>query len=195
MCKLIRYVYLTRICKYVRCLKNSVPRQETATDNTPNLYTNFSRRHQNTVLHHRNGAIQHQNNAAVASSEEQAVEVSNNSSSTENDHPINCDSQSEKQNQNSERGYRRDYMRSMSQHQQLTTGLNSTNLGPALTCDIQSFTESFPLKNERVYSYSGKAAAQSEMYQVTTTHSLNVSDASTKINQSIYTCRKKETSV
>ena len=179
---MIYYVHLTRICPYVRFLKNSVPRQETATDNTPNLYTNFSRRRQNTVFHHRNDALQHQNNAAVASTEEQAVEVvNNNSSSTENDHPVNCDSQSEKQNQNNERGYRRDYMRSMSQHQQLTAGLNSTNLGTALTCDIRSFTESFPLKNETLYSNSGKSGAQSEMY-----------DASTKINQS---SRKKETSV
>ena len=156
----------------------------------PNPYTNFSRRHQNTVLHHRNDALPHQNNATVANSEEQAVEVLNNSSRIVNDHPVNCNSQSERQNQTSERGMRDNY-RSMNQQQELTSGVNSSNQASALTCDILSFTENSPIKIGKMHSNGGKTEIpQSElMYHATATPSLNA------INQPTDTGKKKESSV
>ncbi|XP_065892023.1 uncharacterized protein [Dysidea avara] len=183
-----------KICKYVKFLRNHVPHQETATDNMPNPYANFSRRHQNTVLQHRSDASPPQNNAAMASSEvEQAVEALNKFSRTDNDHPVNCNSQSE--NQTSRRGGIRDNCRSMNHHQEFTSDFNSTSQASALTCDILSFTENFPLKVDRAYTNSDKTGAQFELCQITTAQSLNVYNVSTKSNHQIDTGKKKESSV
>ena len=188
------YLYLTRICKYVKFLRNHVPHQETTTDNMPNPYANFSRRHQNTVLQHRSDTTPPQNDAAMASSEvEQAVEALNNFSRTENDHPVNCNSQSE--NQTSRRGEIRDNCRSMNHDQELTSDFNSTSQASALTCDILSFTENFPIKVDRSYTNSDKSGAQFELCQITTAQSLNVYNVSTKSNHQIDTSKKKESSV
>ena len=156
----------------------------------PNPYANFSRRHQNTVLHHRSDALPLQNNTTMASSEEQAMETLNNFSRIVNDHPVNCDSQSERQNQPSDRGMRDNY-RSMNQQQELTSGFNSSDQTSALTCDILSFTENFPLKIGKMHSNDDETEIpQSElMHQATTAPSLNV------INQPIDTGKKKESSV
>jgi len=187
-------MYLTRFCKCLKLaniFKGCVPHQETATDNTPNPYTNFSRRHQHTVLNHRNDALPPQNNVTMASSEEQAVEALNNVSKIVNDHPVNCNSQSERQNQTSERGMRDNY-RSMNLHQELASGFGSSDQASTLTCDILNFTDNSPMKIPKIHTndHDNKMEVQSElMHQVVTTSSLNVP------NLKNHAGKKKESSV
>jgi len=176
-------LYLTRFCKHAKLIKFLTPRQETNTDARPNPYTSLARRHQNTVLHHGNDVLPPHNVAAVESHEEQAVEALNNPSSIENNHPVNCNPKSEKdQTRNRGRARQRDNLRSM---QELSSGFSSTKQSSVLTCNILNFTENSPTKNDRMHTDDGKVETQSEMYQTMTNDSSNTITAGMKKESSV----------